>query len=285
MGTPIGFFGDDTPVDYPELNKCPDCETFFQGDCCPLCGKECPPEMRAGNRKAPPKRKPRRRDSGRVRFVPWYYSAWFIVAMLIVFPVAGLILLWTSDYAKGWKIGGTVGLVAFHLLSGPLVTLLFNHFDKNSGQYVRPTMPESAYKESCQPLDAEAYYRQPGQYPEGNVYTTVTVLDEWESQDGVRMWRCRATGTGQSIELLLTDCLEEELNLLPGDRITVWGKTAGTTRAYADDRSLRLPGITVYYLRVEKTASVERDTETGTLCSGFLFFCNFGGNARRMRSK
>ncbi len=42
MGTPIGFFADDTPQDYPELNKCPDCETYFQTPCCPLCGKECP---------------------------------------------------------------------------------------------------------------------------------------------------------------------------------------------------------------------------------------------------
>ena len=275
MGTPIGFFADNTPVDYPELNKCPDCETFFQGDCCPLCGKECPPEMRAGNRKAPPKRKPRRRrNSGRVQFVPWYHSAWFIVAMLILFPLVGLILLWTSDCAKGWKIGGTLGTVAVYLLSGPLVgrLIIFSGFNRGCEKPVRPEIPEAAYKESCRLLDAEAYYRQPGQYPESAVYTTVTVLDEWESENGVRMWRCRATGTDQSIELLLTDCLEEEINLLPGDRITVWGKTAGTARAYADDRSLRLPAITVYYLRVEKTASVERDTEIGTLYGGFLLF-------------
>ena len=72
MGTPIGFFADDTPQDYPELNKCPDCETYFQTPCCPLCGKECPENMRAGNR-APGrvKRSRRRRGNGRVRFVPW----------------------------------------------------------------------------------------------------------------------------------------------------------------------------------------------------------------------
>ena len=25
--------------DYPELNKCPDCETFFASDNCPICGR------------------------------------------------------------------------------------------------------------------------------------------------------------------------------------------------------------------------------------------------------
>ena len=107
MGTPIGFFGDESPQDYPELNKCPDCETYFQTSNCPLCGKECPEEMRAGNRK-PVKRKKVRRGNRRVQFVPWYLSAWFIIAMLIFFPIIGLILLWQSNWRKGWKIVATI---------------------------------------------------------------------------------------------------------------------------------------------------------------------------------
>ena len=32
-------------MDHPDLNKCPDCECFFAGERCPLCGKLCPEEM------------------------------------------------------------------------------------------------------------------------------------------------------------------------------------------------------------------------------------------------
>ena len=39
-------------LDRPDLNKCPDCGCFFGQDYCPICGKLCPEEMRAGNRAA-----------------------------------------------------------------------------------------------------------------------------------------------------------------------------------------------------------------------------------------
>ena len=51
MGRMLGSFADDTELDRPDLNKCPDCKCYFAGDTCPLCGKVCPEEMRAGNRK------------------------------------------------------------------------------------------------------------------------------------------------------------------------------------------------------------------------------------------
>ena len=59
MGRMLGAFADDGELDRPDLNKCPDCNCFFAGNNCPICGKECPEEMRAGNR-APvkPKKQP-----------------------------------------------------------------------------------------------------------------------------------------------------------------------------------------------------------------------------------
>ena len=128
MGTPIGFFGDEAPNDYPELNKCPDCETYFQTLHCPLCGKECPEEMRAGNRKPVRKKKARRgRGPGRVQFVPWYMSSWFIILMLIIFPIAGLILLWQSDcyWRRGWKIFATVVTVGGYITGIALKDLIW----------------------------------------------------------------------------------------------------------------------------------------------------------------
>jgi hypothetical protein len=50
MGRMLGAFDSDE-IDRPDLNKCPDCGCFFLQDTCPICGKLCPEEMRAGNRK------------------------------------------------------------------------------------------------------------------------------------------------------------------------------------------------------------------------------------------
>ena len=49
MGRMLGSHGSEE-LDRPDLNKCPDCGCFFSSDNCPLCGKPCPEEMRAGNK-------------------------------------------------------------------------------------------------------------------------------------------------------------------------------------------------------------------------------------------
>ena len=36
MGRMLGAFADDEELDRPDLNKCPDCNCFFDGDFCPL---------------------------------------------------------------------------------------------------------------------------------------------------------------------------------------------------------------------------------------------------------
>ena len=40
MGRMLGSFDNPEELDRPDLNKCPDCNCFFAGDNCPLCGKE-----------------------------------------------------------------------------------------------------------------------------------------------------------------------------------------------------------------------------------------------------
>ena len=87
MGANLGFFADDRENDYPDLNKCPDCDCFFATDNCPLCGKECPPHMCAGNRIPQKPHKTRRSGSGRVSFIAWYHAWWFVILMLIIFPL------------------------------------------------------------------------------------------------------------------------------------------------------------------------------------------------------
>ena len=55
------------------------------------------------------KKKKHKNSSGRVQFIPWYYTWWFILVMMFVMPVVGVILFFTSPYSKGWKIAGVIG--------------------------------------------------------------------------------------------------------------------------------------------------------------------------------
>lgn len=112
MGKLLGSHASDE-LDRPDLNKCPDCLCFFAGDNCPLCGKECPDDMKAGNRaKVKPRKKKRNPNSGRVTFIPWYHSWLCIILMMFVMPIVGIILLCTSPYRTRTKIIVIACLVA-----------------------------------------------------------------------------------------------------------------------------------------------------------------------------
>ena len=115
MGRNLGYFDSDE-LDRPELNKCPDCECYFASEACPLCGRICPEEMRAGNR-AKVKHKKHRSSSGRVQFIPWYYSWWFIILVFSVSRLAGIILFATSPYSKKAKIIVTVVALCVAILT------------------------------------------------------------------------------------------------------------------------------------------------------------------------
>lgn len=117
MGRMLGAFDNSEELDRPDLNKCPDCECFFAGDTCPLCGKVCPEEMRAGNRKPPKKqRRSRSRTNGRVTFVEWYHSWCFIILMMIFMPIAGIVLLITSPHRTRAKVIFVIVFVAIYFV-------------------------------------------------------------------------------------------------------------------------------------------------------------------------
>ena len=128
MGRMLGTFADDNELDRPDLNKCPDCKCYFAGDNCPLCGKVCPEEMRAGNRKAVKvKKQPNRNQSGRVTFVPWYHTWWFILLMLWFMPIVGVILLCTCPCRKWLKITIIAAIVLVPIvLSGIIGLFMMN---------------------------------------------------------------------------------------------------------------------------------------------------------------
>ena len=73
--------------------------------------------MRAGNRKPPKKqRRSRSRTNGRVTFVEWYHSWWFIILMMIFMPIAGIVLLITSPHRTRAKVIFVIVFVAIYFV-------------------------------------------------------------------------------------------------------------------------------------------------------------------------
>ena len=254
MGAPIGFFSDDAPNDYPELNKCPDCETYFQALYCPLCGKECPEEMRAGNRKPVKQKKSRGpRGGGRTRFVPWYFQTWFIVVMLFVMPIVGLILLWQSDHGRGAKIGLSLLVVAPTLLSW-LAAMLLNLLPFGGNGPEVPEYERDSYVAACETVDVEALWRNPDSYEGKNVELSLTVLDKHinayaQTGDYETFYECVATVDGKELRFLIADVrLDESTNLATGDRIRLWGAVLGNTEIFSDlDGKIVYPAAVMYF--------------------------------------
>ena len=230
MGRSLGYFDSDE-LDRPELNKCPDCECYFASEECPLCGKICPEAFRAGNRAPVKKPKKRKNSSGRVQFIPWYHSWWFIFIMFFVSRIAGLILFITSPYSKKAKIITAASVVGGYLLllalgSGWLWSLI-------NQPLVNDKISREEYVQLCEPMDVEDFYRHAGD--EGRyVSMELTVVEKCveQSEDiydiGATYYRCRDRSGGELI-IYVQDCnLGNPLQFLPGDMIRVYGESAGT---------------------------------------------------------
>ena len=118
MGRELGYFDDDTEgFDRPDLNYCPDCKCYFASANCTICGKPCPEEMRAGNRK--PVKVKRRRGSSVSYVIPWYHSWWFILVMVFVFPLAALVLAASSQNKKWVRV--TLIVISVIALVAPVI--------------------------------------------------------------------------------------------------------------------------------------------------------------------
>lgn len=265
MGANLGFFAEDRERDYPELNKCPDCETFFADTNCPICGKECPEEFRAGNRKPVKQKKHHRtQNNGRVQFVPWYHSTWFIVAMMILFPIVGLILMWTGHWKQHWKIVGTVILVFFYLFGGILGGIVmnliygFNDFEPP----INTSITEEEYRAACTSPDIETLYRQSNESIGAFVRLNVTVsevaasyyydMDVTYSEADVYL--CFAEVNGKTLEFFVVDYRQEnQTKLAVGDSINVWGEVAGEIESTAsrNGASVKLPAIYARFIDLQ----------------------------------
>ena len=237
MGRMLGSFADNNELDRPDLNKCPDCNCFFAGDTCPLCGKVCPEEMRAGNRKPVKQKKVKNTGSGRVTFVEWYHSWWFIVIMMFIFPLVGIVLLATSPHSRSKKITFCIIAAVYMIVSyigiGSIIGGIKDLFYKP----VDPDMTKQDYEAVCEQISAEQLYRS----PEGYDFVSLTLrvrskADIYEAGKDYTYYACESL-EGQECFIIIRDCLlDGKKNFMVGDIITVWGVSADEEiHVYAND--------------------------------------------------
>lgn len=239
MGRMLGAH-DSSELDRPDLNKCPDCRCFFAGDNCPLCGKECPEEMRAGNRAKVKPPKSRRGDSGRVAFVSWYHSWWCIILALIFSPILGIILLVTSPHEKSKKITVVVIGVVWLLLSTfglSILSGIINVFDKP----VDTSLSREEYISKCEAVSVEDYYRHSDRYEDEFITMTLVVTEKFVDAEGYKYttyYFC--SDTDGKYQIMIRDCSQDEIcNYAVGDEIIIYGEGAGEKEIYDAQYNLK----------------------------------------------
>ena len=257
MGRMLGAFADNNELDRPDLNKCPDCGCYFVQDACPLCGKVCPEEMRAGNRK-PVKQPKRTRPSGngRVTFVEWYHSWWVILLALIVFPLVGIILLFTSPHKRSLKILlAVLALLYTILVSYGFGWILIDSLFGEKMEWVDTSKSREEYVAACQEVTPEAYYRSTSAYVDKFVTMNLVVQkriaeEQYDEYDDSGVFYLCTDSNNPEIQILIRDCsIEETHNYLPGDLIRVYGEGAGEITAYETyESTYTAPGIYVAYI-------------------------------------
>lgn len=266
MGKLLGAHDSDE-LDRPDLNKCPDCLCFFAGDNCPLCGKECPEEMRAGNRAKVKPRKRRNPNAGRVTFIPWYHSWFFIILMMFVMPIVGMILLFTSPYRTKLKVIVAASLLAAYILFlfviSPFISiariyitdLILTNMVGDNGDAVNSSISKAEYIDLCKEVDADDFYRSPGKYNGEYVKLSCTVVSRYIdslSKDGNDIYYvCKTEG---GLDILVRDCLlDEDKNFAEGDKITVYGEGRGNVDIFVgNEKYFNLPCVFCAYVLLNK---------------------------------
>ena len=261
MGRNLGYYDSDE-LDRPELNKCPDCECYFASEACPLCGKICPEEMRAGNRAAVKPQKRRDNSSGRVQFIPWYHTWPCILIAFCFMPLVGIILFFTSPHPRKTKI--IVSCVAggiYLLLMALMVGSHFWYWSQQSKSPVNVDLTRAEYVERCGEMTVERFYRE---IPEEGTFVTMEVAvvsRHVDDYNGAVYYLCRSPGGGSAC-IYIRDCnLEKSANYLPGDVLRVYGESAGEEVSFWEDAAAgSYPCLYVAYCEPLRETSAEKES-------------------------
>lgn len=259
MGKLLGAYADDQELNRPDLNKCPDCNCFFEGENCPLCGKECPEEMHAGNRpEVKAKKRKRSSGTGRVTFIDWYHSWWFIGLMIIIFPVIGIILLFTSPHERWKKILFIAIAVVYAVISTLGISNIISEVTNMFDPPVEDTLTKSEYVSKCEVITPEQFIRSNDGYKDRFVCTKlkivrrVTYTDSFYNDKDYLCYLCEDE-SGSDYKFVLRDCLlEDQQRLISGDVVTVYGEGGGECEVYDDEYNYyTLPCLNMAYIVLE----------------------------------
>jgi hypothetical protein len=261
MSRLLGSFMDDNELDRPDLNKCPDCECYFPQDNCPICGKECPEHMRAGKRKAEPKKKSRNGRSTAVQYVDWYHRWWFLILMFVFLPLVGIILLAGSPRQKWVKVLVitliVVGMILSYFGIGTLYTVITEMID----QPVDTSLSYEEYIGKCQLLSGEDYYRQADKYEGDFVTITLKVKELFTDYDGYYnnskycdYLLCEYTNENGDFEIIIRECVQKDKKrYIAGDSITIYGECAGNVNLFdVNYKEISGPSINAAYIELNK---------------------------------
>lgn len=256
MGRMLGYFDNGDELDRPDLNKCPDCGCFFAQENCPVCGKPCPEEMRAGNRRPVKAKKGRHSSgSGRVTFVAWYHSWWFMILMLFIFPLCSLVLFATSPYKRKTKIIAAVLIILFIFVYyfvgvGTIISWIKGLWDKP----VDTSMTREEYISVCRDVTSDKFYRSAEDLKGEFVSVTLSIVEKITDMKGyyngekyVSYYICSVDGAGY--EIMVRDCIQDnEQNFIAGDIVTFYGEGAGNVTVYdMNGKTYILPCLNAAY--------------------------------------
>ena len=259
MGRYGGYYGEEEELDRPDLNKCPDCDCFFAGEKCPLCGKVCPENMRAGNRVAvKPKNHKSSSASGKTVYLNWYYSWWFILLMMFIFPIVGIILLITSHHDTWKKV--LFGVIAALYMIGSFFGFgrIFSGISDIFDSPVDKSLTREEYVEKCEGVTPEEICRSTDGYEdefmcvELRVIEKVTYIDGYTEKNYV-CYLCEAVDGGE-YKIVVRDCLlEDQQRFVAGDVITVYGEGAGECEVFDSDYNYtKAPCVNAAYAELKK---------------------------------
>ena len=236
MGRMLGAHDSDE-LDRPDLNKCPDCRCFFDGDNCPLCGKPCPEEMKAGNRaKVKPKKRSHDPYAGRTIFVAWYHSWICIILALLFSPIIGIILLATSPHKKSQKIAVIAIGVAWLLLTTFGLGSIINLFDRPVNTFIS----REEYIAKCESIEGEEFFRNAENYKKEYLTMTLTIKEKTSDYEGIysegKYTEYYICETEDGFSIMVRDCSRDgKHNFIVGDKITVYGQGGGNRTIYDVD--------------------------------------------------
>ncbi len=265
MGRMLGAFDDSDSIDRLDLNKCPDCACFFAQDECPLCGKVCPEDMRAGTRKPEKKKKNNGYYSGKVTFVEWNHSCWFILITLFIFPFVSVILASTAPYKKPFKpilIAVTV-IMTVLTYTGLGSFVYYSLSDLTDPQPVNTELSREEYETECVLTDGEAFYRNSDTYKGDYVCVELKVtkiIAGYPFTDSAEhgystLYVCQKPDAS-AFTVLVQNCLiGTQPNLAVGDTVTFYGQGAGTLTVYDETdpqyTTYSMPALYAAYLTIE----------------------------------